>query len=406
MEVFRILFSIQRLILCVLFLQLPLYSIAAKLEVNTYSTSSFGLYDISTLDVYVEADIVHILVGGQQTEKNDDVAIYYMRSNDDVGQDWSRPTLVNNHLFDVMASRGNDAQLAVKNNNLVAIWQAKGEIPGMGYAVSVYSENHGSTWKQGTNPAVNNEGIQGYFDLIADHQGGFHAVWLEDPLENGYQSLRYSQSTDQGKQWRKASTLNDSVCSCCWNTFDFTPDHQLNILYRNSSPRDMSLIQSSIEGVSWKDTGSIGDFQWEFNGCPHVGGGLKSTKVAGSVHLHGIVWTGAPNKAGLYVLTSQDNGKSWSAPQKIGGISTQGDIAVLDQHNVAAVWSELGKEGASIFFSRSTNSGKSWQAPKQLSKLGRIVTHPKLVASKKGFLVMWTEQSDKLPSRLAWQLIK
>lgn len=377
---------------------------AVEHQAHPYSTSSFGLYDISTLDVYVEADIVHILVGGKRTEKKDDIALYYMQSNNG-GQDWGAPVLVNNRLFDVMASRGNDAQLAVKGHHLVAMWQAKGEIPGMGYALSMYSADRGATWQQGPNPAVNNDGIQAYFDLIADQQGRFHAVWLEDPLENGYQSLRYSQSNHAGKKWDKASTLDDSVCSCCWNTLDRAPDNQLNLLYRNSDPRDMSLIQSTDRGLVWKEAGSVGDFKWAFNGCPHVGGGVKSVKASGDVHLHSVVWTGAPNKAGLYVLSSHNNGKKWSDPQKIGGIATQGDIAILDQQNIATIWSELGKEGASIFYASSKDSGKSWQAPTQLSKSGRIVTHPKIVATKKGFLVLWTEQSDDSPSRLAWQVI-
>ena len=241
---------------------------------SSYATATFGLTDISTFDVVVDDGIVHLLVGGKTSAKDKQATIRYVRSEDG-GIHWTNPVALSN-FPGTIAIRGNDIQLAAKGDHLLAVWQRKGELPGMGPMVSAYSEDGGKTWKQGNNPAINNAGDQSHLDLIADQDGHFHAVWLEDPEENGYQSLRYAQSVDGGKSWGKAAKLDDSTCSCCWNTFALAPNGELNILYRDMKPRDMALQQSSDNGKTWRRTSTVGEFNWQFDGCPHVGGGLAA----------------------------------------------------------------------------------------------------------------------------------
>ena len=368
-----------------------------------YSTSTFGLYDISTFDVYVDDGTVHIIVGGKASSNDKQTKLHYLRSEDG-GNNWSKAIALNT-LPATIATRGNDIQLAAKGDHLLAVWQNKGELPGMGPMVSAYSEDGGLTWKQGDNPAVNNAGDQSHLDLIADREGNFHAVWLEDPEENGYQSLRYAQSLDGGKHWAKAATLDDSTCSCCWNTFALAPENGLNILYRDMTPRDMALQQSSDNGLTWRRASTVGEFGWKFDGCPHDGGGLSYAGVDNPKQLHSLVWTGVEQKAGLYHLSSNDNGTSWSTPQKLGNSAVHGDIAAIDS-KIIAVWDELEADGTSLFYAKSEDEGRHWPAATRLTQPNNAATHPRLAVTKYGVLALWTEKPNKRPSRLAWQLIE
>jgi hypothetical protein len=369
---------------------------------ETYSTSTFGLHDISTFDVYVDDNIIHIIVGGKVSAKDKHIKIRYLRS-DDGGQHWDNSITLDDQFPTSINSRGNDIHLVAKSNHLLAVWQTKGELPGMGPMVSAYSEDNGKTWKFGGNPAVNNTGDQSHFDLIADQQGSFHAVWLEDPEENGYQSLRYANSANSGKTWAKSATLDNSTCSCCWNTFVLSPENKLNILYRDMKPRDMVLMQSPNFGQNWQQTSTVGEFNWQFDGCPHVGGGLA---YAGKDQLHSLVWTGAEHKSGLYYLASKDNGVSWSSPKKMGNTAIHADIAALDNQHIAAVWDEMEADGSSIFIAKSEDGGTTWLSPIRLTKASSAATHPRLVATSHGYLALWTEKPNKQPSHLAWQVVE
>ncbi|ESS71754.1 BNR repeat-containing protein [Methyloglobulus morosus KoM1] len=381
----------------------PTKETAEPTTVAAYSKSTFGLYDISTFDVYVDNDIIHLIAGGKGSVNDKPVTLRYTRSEDG-GRNWLAPVILAKFPVSIN-SRGNDIQLAAQGSHLLAAWQGKGELPGMGPMVSAYSQDNGNTWAKGTNPAINNTGDQSHTDLIADQHGHFHAVWLEDPEENGYQSLRYARSVDGGKQWNKAATLDGSTCSCCWNTFALSPKNELNILYRDMKPRDMSLLRTSDEGKAWQQVGTVGKFGWQFDGCPHVGGGLTYTGTDKPQQLHSVVWTGLEQKAGLYYLNSGDNGKSWSSPRKLGDAAIHGDIAVLDG-KLIAIWDEMEADGTSIFYAKSEDGGLTWFTAVRLTAAKNAATHPRLVVTKAGFLAMWTEKPNKQPSQLAWQLIE
>jgi len=373
-----------------------------------YSTSTFNLYEIASFDIYVEEQNIHLLVSGKANANDKKNVIDYAYSRDG-GHHWHNKNSLISHLPEAMAKRGNDIQLAANGDYLVAMWQTRGEFPSMGPMVSAYSTDRGITWNQGTNPAQANDRAQAHIDLIADEQGKFHAVWLEDPQENGYQSLRYAQSIDHGKHWSKPITLDDSTCSCCWNTLTLSPNNHVNVLYRDMTPRDMSLMQSIDAGLTWKKISTVGDFQWKFEGCPHIGGGLTSVGTDKNFQLHSVVWTGAEEKSGLYYLASKNGGQSWSPPRKLGDMATNGDVAAYiskDTHHVSTIWNEIEDDGMSILLSQSIDEGVTWSAPKRLSEASNSPTQPKIIATQHGFLAIWTENNSSGKSVLAWYAFK
>lgn len=368
-----------------------------------YSTSMLGLSNIFSFDVYVDNEkIVHLIASGTLAATDWHTVIRYTRSEDG-GHHWV-DTVNIDRLPTVTGKRGNDIQLAASGSHLVAIWQTESELPGMGPLVTAVSSDHGKTWVIGSNPSADDQGNQAYVDVIADQHGVFHAIWLEDPEENGHQSLRYARSNDHGKRWSLPVTLDDSTCSCCWNTLALSSRNQLHALYRDMTPRDMLLMQSGDGGHTWRKASVVSDFQWYFEGCPHIGGGLKSVESNGFMYLHGVVWTGAEEQAGLYHVVSSNHGQSWSTPQKLGNMATNGDIAVHSTRSdtLAAVWNEIESGGTSLLLSTSTDGGLSWTTPRRLSEPRHAPTHPRLVAAGRGFLALWTERNASNTHALAW----
>jgi hypothetical protein len=352
---------------------------------SSFSKNSFNFENVSSFDIYKDTDTLHVLISGLKSIKDKTQSVYYLQSADG-GKTWSIPVEMPVFSSPVLASRGNDVQIAANGENLVAAWQVQGEMPNYGALVTTYSHDAGKTWHIGKNPAIDNSGDQSHADLISDNNGNFHTVWLADPEENGYQSLLYARSIDNGENWQSPSKLDDSSCSCCWNTLVISPNKELHILYRDMNPRDMTLLSSSDNGATWHRKKTVGEFNWHFDGCPHVGGGIAFDK---NNAFYASVWTGESSKSGLYTLNSLTN-----KPIKIAKNATHSDIAVLEKR-VVLVWDEMSKEGTGIFAAQSLDEGKTWSTSERLSTKGKNSTHPRIVAIENEALVLWTEKQSQ-----------
>lgn len=358
---------------------------------SDYKTATH-LTEVVSFDVYQEEDTLHALVLGYKNQTDKKQAMQYLQSQDN-GKHWSNAVEIQMPFSPTLALRGNDVQLAANGQNLVAIWQTQGELPNFGALVSVYSHDGGKTWQVGKNPAADELGDQSHSDLIADKNGDFHAVWLADPEENGYQSLRYARSHDAGKNWQTPEKLDDSTCSCCSNTLAISPNQQLHVLYRDMKPRDMTLLSSNDFGKNWQQKETVGEFNWHFDGCPHVGGAIVFDE---NNAFYASVWTGLEAKSGLYTVNSISK-----KPVKIGKNATHSDMTIF-KNRLILVWDEMSKDGTGIFVSESTNQGASWSTPRRLSELGAKATHPRIVASDKSALILWTEKKPKQTSQ--WKM--
>ncbi len=344
-------------------------------------------WGVDSLDVAVDGNTIHLLLADYATNSKTP-ALLHLRSTD-AGANWSKPVRVEAGATPPLAPhRGMDAQLAVSGAKLVAIWNTAGTgFNGRGPMATAISADGGATWQPGPNPA--DDGLpsdHSFVDCAADASGTFHLVWLDS--RGGPKGLRYANSKDGGKTWSKNATLKPETCECCWNTLAVGTDGSVHTLFRDKNPRDMAVISSTDHGASWSDPAKVGRFNWDFAGCPHVGGGLI---VRGST-LHALVWTGATGQSGAYHLSSSDQGQSWSAPQRLGDADARrGDLASTSAQSLAAVWDRVSDGESSIIAAISSNGGKTWTEPKQLSAKGINAAYPRVVAVSGGYRVFWTE---------------
>jgi hypothetical protein len=350
--------------------------------------SSFGLLEISSFDIYTEDNALHLLISGTSSENTNSISVRYLKSIDQ-GEHWSKPLDIGTNSLTPLASRGNDVQIAARGDDIISLWQVQGEIPNNGPLVSFLSHDSGKSWHQGKNPAADNNGDQSHIDLIVDTLGYFHAVWLSDPEENGYQSLRYSQSVDHGENWHTPLKLDESTCSCCSNTLALSPNGAIHVLYRDMKPRDMAMLTSIDNGISWQDKKILGNFNWQFDGCPHVGGGLTFDH---SNNFYSSVWTGFSGMSGLYTITN-------SQTVKIGKNATHSDIISMNDR-IIVVWDEIQPSGTAIFSSQSFDNAISWSTPQRLSDPESTASHPRIIASNTNAQVFWTEKMNKQQAKL------
>jgi hypothetical protein len=348
-----------------------------------------GLAETRSLDLVVEQGTIHGLLAGRFGERD---RVAYLGSADG-GKTWSEPRFLDGSgEAPVISRRGNDARLAVYGRRIVAVWQARGELPGTGPLIVAASEDGGRTWRRGQNPAAGDPlNNQSYPALTVGGDGRFHLVWLDDREENGNtQGLRYAASRD-GLNWSSRTTLDPAVCTCCWTRIGALPDRSVAVLYRDADPHDMRLLRGPLNGGGWLDLGPVGIAGWNFTGCPHCGGGLAITGTGGQTVLHSVAWTGKEESPGLFYSRSSDLGKHWEPPFLLGdGQSRESDIAALSASDLAIVFSRAGAGGAAVYLVRSRDGGRHWSVPVALTPPDANADHPRIVATPWGFRAFWT----------------
>lgn len=343
---------------------------------------------VQSLDVYSARSVIHLLTG--ETPVGAQIPHLKAQRSNDGGATWTEPVRIDAGLPSPHnARRGMDPQIAASGNNAVAAWMTKGTgLFDSGPIVTVISKDGGRTWTAGPNPADDGStGGHGFIDIAADEKGIFHIVWLDS--RDGKQGLRYARSTDGGLTWSRNETIDPETCECCSNTLA-VKSGEVAVLYRDKNPRDMALAVKRGES-GWAFKGHAARINWQFDGCPHVGGGAAITNSEHGQTVHALTWTGADGKAGVYYSRAQGAQHEWTEPQMLAVLkATHPDLAATASGRVAAAWSGTG-EARGIFVSTSDARGETWEEPARLSTQGAEATHPRVIAHENGFRVFWTE---------------
>ena len=364
---------------------------------------------VISLDAVVDGEKVYVLLG----KNNHSHVSLWLQISKNGGQSWSPELEVPIPAASgATISRGSDAKIIKSGNKLFVIWMShvEGARFGSGPLVSMISLDEGKSWQRVVGPADWTQGPHGFFSL-SNSKNTLHATWLDKRdgqiSTPGSQGLRYAYSNDGGKNWSKNITLDEVACACCWTKILNDKAGNLYVLYRDKQPSDMSIGVIDLSDHQWTRLSTVGAFDWDFSGCPHIGGGLVIKEHGLKKELHALVGTRKAGNAGLYHLSSRDGGKSWSLPIKLGDDSaTHGDITVDRKSRLVVVWDMLDTDAndgsMAIFFSQS-NDGKRWSSPLKISSNAKSASHPMVVSTPLGSLALWTEKDNMGISLLAFK---
>jgi len=348
--------------------------------------------EIRSLDVAAAGASLHLLLGEFRPTENR--TYLWHRRSDDGGLSWSPPARVDaGGAAPYARGRGTDFQLVAVGENLTAVWLTDGPSrTKRGPLVCARSNDGGRTWQPAATPADDGTDCDhAFIDLAATPDGTIHAVWLDARAGTGKGFLAAS-SRDSGASWSTNRVIDPQTCECCWNTLKADATGTLYALYRDVNPRDMTVALSGDGGATWRSLPPGGNFRWDFNGCPHVGGALAIEGKGATARLHTLVWTGVAGRIGLYYLTATAPDFRWEPPQRIGSERARySDLAVTPSGVVTATWTDSTPEGETILrYQLSPDGGRTWQPAVTISAAKNGPTHPRLVVLGETFHLFWS----------------
>jgi hypothetical protein len=184
---------------------------------------------VQSVDPYADNGKIHLLTVSYKSAE--EVPVVEYQFVEETSHKRSAPVRIDKDRPRVAyANRGNDIHIVAKGAHIYALWTTSGEGPmGSGPLVAAASEDNGTTWKPALPPSDDHTTSGHRFtDLIADEQGRFHAIWLDN--RTGTQALYYSRSLDYGKSWSPNILIDAKTCECCWNRIALEKPNRLYVL--------------------------------------------------------------------------------------------------------------------------------------------------------------------------------
>lgn len=191
------------------------------------------------------------------------------------GSSFSAPVLVDT-LAGLVASATRGPQIASTKDGIAII-----AVNNDGNIFS-FTKDQSGKWTRTTKvndiDDVNKEGFSG---LSGDGDNLF-AIWT-DLRDDKHNKIYGASSNDGGKTWSKNLLVykspDSTVCECCKPSVAMQGSN-VYVMFRNwlDGNRDLYLIQSNDNGKSFGEAQKLGTDSWQLNGCPMDGGGLAIAK--------------------------------------------------------------------------------------------------------------------------------
>lgn len=253
-------------------------------------------------------------------------------------------------------------------------------------------------------PITDNTESQRFEALGFDADGTLFAAWLDKrnrvPVQKAgkkYEgaALFFASSKDGGDSYSKARMVVDNTCECCRLGLAFDPSGHLVVVFRNifeGGIRDHAIVTFTDQGLPG-DVHRVSEDDWQITACPHQG---PSLSIAANGTYHVVWYTNGKARKGLFYAQSRDGGKTFSQPMPIGepGRGPSRPYVLTGPKGTAIVWKEFDGEKTSVNLVTSVDDGKSWSQPRAIATTADSSDHPLLVSNGRQTYLSWMTKAD------------
>jgi len=323
----------------------------------------------------------------------------YVQSSTDKGKNFTAPMLVNAKPEAVAAENESRPKIKVDaKGNIYLTWVIMLDKKRSSYVRFSRSTDGGKSF---STPVTVNDDLQVIrhrFDSLAVGKNGeIFVVWLdardyEAAKKAGKEvkglSLYYTVSTDGGKHFAPNKSIADHVCECCRIDTAVAPDNTPVVVWRHifeGGIRDHALVKFKDWQTPYAPQ-RLSKEQWQIDACPHHGPALS---ISDSGIYHAVWFSGAANKQGLFYAYSTDGGKSFSESVNFGKEGTSHPYVLALNKQVFITWQHFDGKVNRAFIMTSNDEGKTWSTPEIIAQTAEMADEPFLVSDEQNVYLSW-----------------
>jgi len=325
-------------------------------------------------------------------------------SSKDAGVSFSTPVLVTKERLNL--DWGPDARPKIvvdRNGGIALAFSIFRDKAFNGQVLYTRSSDGGKSFSE-LRPITSSNESQRFEALGLDADGSVFAAWLDKrnrvPAQQAGQKydgagLFFASSNDGGASYSEARLAQDNTCECCRLGLAFAGPGRPVVVFRNifdSGVRDHAIVTFDGPATPGK-VHRVSEDDWQINACPHHGPSL-SISTAGTYH---VAWyTNGKVRKGLFYARSSDGGQTFSSPIPIGrpDHNPTRPYVIAGPHETAMVWKEFDGEKTTVNLMTSRDDGATWSTPKAISSTTDTSDHPLLVSDGRRSYLSWMTKAD------------
>ena len=297
--------------------------------------------------------------------------------------------------------------VAAPNGDLYVSFIAKGQKKFTGIVYFSRSLDGGKTFSEPM--PVSDEAVpssQRFETLKVGPDGRIYIAWLDKrdlfaakKVNTPYRgsALYYAISDDRGVSFQANVNGADHTCECCRVAMDIGPDGLPVIVWRHvfePSIRDHAVMKINADGSPGAVT-RLSEDNWELDGCPHHGPAI-SINSNGVQH---VTWfTDGKARQGVFYARSEGDGQTFSAPMAFGNADLNaGHPSVLAVgKSVYLTWKEFSGEQDELYVMTSPDQGHTWSSPLRVAATADASDHPFLLEDGQWLYASWATAVEGL----------
>ena len=272
-----------------------------------------------------------------------------------------------------------------------------------GQVLYTRSDDGGKSFAE-TRPITSSNESQRFEVLGLDADGSVFAAWLDKrnrvPAQQSGQKydgagLFFASSNDGGASYSESWLAQDNTCECCRLGLAFAGPGRPVVVFRNifdGGVRDHAIVTFEGPATPGK-VHRVSEDDWQINACPHHGPSL-SISAAGTYH---VAWyTNGKVRKGLFYARSSDGGQTFSSPIPIGRADRNPTrpYVIAGPREAAMVWKEFDGEKTTVNLMTSHDDGATWSTPKAIASTTDTSDHPLLVSDGRSSYLSWMTKAD------------
>jgi hypothetical protein len=253
-------------------------------------------------------------------------------------------------------------------------------------------------------PITSNNESQRFEAVGLDADGTVFAAWLDKrnrvpAKQNGQKydgaGLFFASSKDGGVTYSEARLAADNTCECCRLGLAFAGPGRPVVVFRNifeGGVRDHAVVTFS-DSATPGDVRRVSKDDWQIAACPHHGPSL-AVSAAGTYH---VTWyTSGKARKGLFYARSQDEGRTFSDPVPIGRADRNPTrpYVLAGPRGTTIAWKEFDGEKTTVNVMTSHDDGLSWSKPVTVAATTDTSDHPLLVSDGQKTYLSWMTKAD------------